>query len=765
MASTGSQELAFTYSQQGVPIFVGQDYELWSVLMKTLFVSHELWDIVEEGFASLTTEEVGALTNAQKKEHKENKTKDAKALSFMHQGVSRAILPRITCASIAKDAWQILKNQFGGHEKVITIKVSSAVNQIKGYGDNLEEKKIIEKVLRCLPAKFEHIVAAIEESKDLSKLTLDELMGSLEAHEKRMSRFSNQSWEQTFQGKVNISQKEDDTLQQKKKEPIQRPSRGRGRGRYLSFQARGHRGGRSSSNSRNSSQNQDSYCRICRKNGHDTNSYWSKCKKCRNTNHSQRDCWYQDGGESREANFTEEIKKNETDQVFYSCLNSQQQLENIWYVDSGCSNHMSGNKNMFVDLDESYSSELLKKNYKVEFNNDLCIIIDKQKKFTVASIKMTPNKSLSSQFANSSESCVEEYLKRGSQSLAFEIRKAHVKDVSLAKMHRLPFPKISYRAKVPLELVHADVCEPMQTPSINNYRYFLLFVDDYTRMMWVYILKEKSEAFPKFIEFKTLVENQNGKKIKILRTDRGGEFNGKTFMDFCKEKGIQRQLTVRYSPQQNGVAERKNRTIVEMARSMMAGKGLPKSFWAEAINTTFYFLNRSPTKALPNKTPYEAWYRRKPQVQHLKVFGCIAYYHIPSQQREKFDKKGEKLIFIGYSDESKGFRFINPKTNKLIISRDVIFNEEQSWSRGDDQKMKTTLEYPIEPLSTTHLSGFIKLSAIRKQANGDGKSYVNLLLYVDKTQKQNQLQIEQSQLIKNCNPSSCFSSNLKQRRR
>lgn len=137
-----------------------------------------------------------------------------------------------------------------------------------------------------------------------------------------------------------------------------------------------------------------------------------------------------------------------------------------------------------------------------------------------------------------------------------------------------------------------------------------------------------------FLQFKALLERQSGKEIKILRTDRGGEFIYTPFLDYCKEKGIERHLTVRHTPQQNGVAERKNRTIVEMARSMLKGKGLPNKFWAEAINTAVYFLNRSPTKAVQNKTPYEAWHKQKPQVNFLKVFGGIAYALIPSQKRE-----------------------------------------------------------------------------------------------------------------------------------
>uniref|UniRef100_A0A2N9G9X7 Uncharacterized protein n=1 Tax=Fagus sylvatica TaxID=28930 RepID=A0A2N9G9X7_FAGSY len=116
--------------------------------------------------------------------------------------------------------------------------------------------------------------------------------------------------------------------------------------------------------------------------------------------------------------------------------------------------------------------------------------------------------------------------------------------------------------------------------------------------------------------------------------------------------------------------------------------------WAEAVHTAIYILNRSPTKAVLNKTPFEAWHKQKPMVNQLKVFGCIAYAHIPSQEREKFDKKGEKYIFIGYNDESKGFRLLNPKSNKLVVSRDVIFDEVESWQWEDNLQESRNFEVP-----------------------------------------------------------------------
>ena len=165
-------------------------------------------------------------------------------------------------------------------------------------------------------------------------------------------------------------------------------------------------------------------------------------------------------------------------------------------------------------------------------------------------------------------------------------------------------------------------------------------------MSWVYFLKSKSETFQNFRIFKAMVEKQSGKSIKVLRTDRGGEFLSNEFNYFCEENGIRRELTAPYTPEQKGVVEHKNRTVVEMARSLLKGKDLPNQYWAEAVASTVYFLNFSPTKAVQNITPYEAWKGTKPTVSHLKVFSSIAYALLDSQNRKKLDEKLMKCIFI-----------------------------------------------------------------------------------------------------------------------
>ena len=152
------------------------------------------------------------------------------------------------------------------------------------------------------------------------------------------------------------------------------------------------------------------------------------------------------------------------------------------------------------------------------------------------------------------------------------------------------------------------------------------------------------------------------------------------FNEFCKENGIRRQLTTAYTPQQNGVAERKNRTVMNLVRSMLAEKKIPKTFWPEALHWSIYVLNRSPTAAIPDMTPEEVWTGMRPSVEHFRVFGCIAHAHIPDARRTKLENKSRCCVLLGVSEESKGYRLYDPISKTIVVSRDVIFKEEKHWN-------------------------------------------------------------------------------------
>ena len=180
-------------------------------------------------------------------------------------------------------------------------------------------------------------------------------------------------------------------------------------------------------------------------------------------------------------------------------------------------------------------------------------------------------------------------------------------DCMVGKKHRDAISKKSlWRASQRLQLVHSDIFGPIKLVSDSKKRYFISFTDDYSRKMWIYFLVEKSEAFITFKNYKNLVEKEMGAFIRCLHTDRGGEFMSLEFNNFCRVNGISRQLTAAFTPQQNGVAERRNRTIMNMVRSMLSEKQIPKRFWPEAANWTVHVLNRSPTLAVKDMTPEEA---------------------------------------------------------------------------------------------------------------------------------------------------------------
>jgi transposase InsO family protein len=370
--------------------------------------------------------------------------------------------------------------------------------------------------------------------------------------------------------------------------------------------------------------------------------------------------------------------------------------------------------------------QLIEKGYKVLFEGASCKIYDrKPSRKLISEIYMTPNRmfpltlrtaNLSQPYAQSASTLNEtmvwhtrfghlpfqslSLLQKNSMVKGLPIFKEQIppcESCILGKHKRTSFPQSSNQAKQHLELVHTDLCGPMQTESIGGSFYFLTFIDDFSRKIWIYFLRHKSETFTKFKEFKAEAEKQSGKFLKVLRSDGGGEYNSREFANFCKSQGIIMQATTRYTPQQNGVAERKNQTIMNMARTLLKEKCLSNTFWAEAVACSVYLLNRSPTTSLQMKVPQEAWSGTKLNVAHLRTFGCIAYAHIPSELRKKLDDRSEKCIFTGYSETSKAYRLYNPITKKLILSRDVQFLENQFWNDSENQQVDS--QNPLLPSS------------------------------------------------------------------
>src|SRR6266567_3638471 len=244
------------------------------------------------------------------------------------------------------------------------------------------------------------------------------------------------------------------------------------------------------------------------------------------------------------------------------------------------------------------------------------------------------------------------------------------------KMHELPHvSKTIISSKRVLELLHMDLFGPPSHASLGGKNYCLVIVDDYSRYTWVYFFKHKYETQQNVIDLANEVQRRYGQEILTIRSDNGTEFKNYTLNGFLSDKGIRHQYSSPYTPQQNGVAERKNRTLMDMARTMLAEFKSPYNFWAEAINTACHLSNRIYLRKGLNKTPYEILTGNKPHIKYIRVFGCKCFYLNKGVHLSKFESKALEGIFVGYAAESHAFRIFDKLTGRVVEVSNVRFDE------------------------------------------------------------------------------------------
>lgn len=268
-----------------------------------------------------------------------------------------------------------------------------------------------------------------------------------------------------------------------------------------------------------------------------------------------------------------------------------------------------------------------------------------------------------------------------------------------AKQTRAPHTKPASRAERVLGRIFSDLHGPLPVEGRGGYKYWVTFIDDKSRYKAVYFLRKKSDTLQAFKEYKTLVENQLDLKIQCLRDDKGGEYMSAEFDALCTEHGIRREHTIRDTPQQNGVAERYNRTLAEGITALLLEARLPMSMWVDAASTFTYVHNRLPSTSLTGVTPFELWSGKKPSVSLLRVWGCLAYVHVQKDQRKSFESHTRKCIFIRYALNYKGWVFWDPETQKEVVSDSAMFNEQVFPGR---MRAKS-----LPPIIPAHLGNFL----------------------------------------------------------
>ncbi|WZY99333.1 hypothetical protein YC2023_071662 [Brassica napus] len=235
------------------------------------------------------------------------------------------------------------------------------------------------------------------------------------------------------------------------------------------------------------------------------------------------------------------------------------------------------------------------------------------------------------------------------------------------------------------DLIHSDVWTA-PCLSRDSYKYFVTFIDEKSKYTWLTLIQTKDRVLDAFRNFQTYVTNHYHAKIKILRSDNGGEYTSHAFKQHLSQHGILHQTSCPYTPQQNGVAERKNRHLMEVARSLMFQSNVPKRFWSDAVATACYLINRTPTKVLNEKAPFEVLNRYKPALDYLRVFGCLCFVLKPGEMINKLEARSTKAVFIGYSATQKGYKCYDPIARRVLVSRDVKFLEDRGYYEEKNQE-------------------------------------------------------------------------------
>ncbi|RVW81338.1 Retrovirus-related Pol polyprotein from transposon TNT 1-94 [Vitis vinifera] len=248
----------------------------------------------------------------------------------------------------------------------------------------------------------------------------------------------------------------------------------------------------------------------------------------------------------------------------------------------------------------------------------------------------------------------------------------------LGKHTRVSFPKrLNNRAKSPFELVHTDVWGPCRTASTLGFQYFVTFIDDYSRCTWLFLMKNRAELFSIFQKFYTEIQTQFNISIRVLRSDNAREYFSAQFTSFMSHHGILHQSSCAHTPQQNGVAERKNRHLVETARTLLLHSHVPFRFWGDAVLTACYLINRMPSSVLHDQIPHSLLFPDQPlYFLPPRVFGCTCFVHILTPGQDKLSAKAMKCLFLGYSRLQKGYRCYSLETHRYFISADVTFFED-----------------------------------------------------------------------------------------
>ncbi|XP_049318346.1 uncharacterized protein LOC105224069 isoform X1 [Bactrocera dorsalis] len=708
------------------------NYDSWSIQLKSVLVHQELWSVA-------SGETPCPEADADGKNVLMWKAKDEKATATIILSITTMQIAHVKNSKTSNEAWNTLReiHRPKGPVRKVTLfkrllamrmsddecvqqyvcKFTSLAEKLEEIGVGLQEEFFVIMLLASLPKSFENLVVALESRDELPKLNSIKIK-LIEEGERRKSCVTKNT-----EGSVQAFMVRESSIKKNSSTNLK-----------LNEVS-------SASNNNNKNKRHNMKCYSCGKKGH----FAAQCREKQNVQKQQNsdnnrsnglfaaisknllhtEAWCVDSGASSHLCcdrdkfsefelYEEEIILAGDNKMLAAGRGIVRLQTNMFDVTLVKVLFVPGLQCNFISVSKAVNS-----GYKVEFTRNEAMIKNKR-----GDVILSANKVCDLFIFEPNKNQLFFACKPNHEAMKWHSRYGHLNFASLRKLSnnnmvrgmkvnipadiqcvlcmsnkcsQRPYNKSDSRAEEILGLIHTDVCGPMRHESIGGAKYVLTFTDDKTRFVFVYFLRRKDEVLEKFKDFKQMIECQTEKRIKMLRSDNGTEFVHNAFNKFLKEHGIVRQLTVPYTPQQNGVAERLNRTLIEMARCMVVSSGVNESLWVEAVNTAVYLRNRASTKALNAMTQYEACYGYKPVVGHLRTFGSLAIA-LDKKQKDKFKPRGKEYVMVGYSDTSKAYRLYDKQTGRLIVSRDVYFVESISAKQHDGLNMKVAEGVQVHPI-------------------------------------------------------------------
>ncbi|KAE8704478.1 hypothetical protein F3Y22_tig00110450pilonHSYRG00264 [Hibiscus syriacus] len=680
----------------GIKKLNNKNYNTWATCMESYLQGQDLWEVVGGGEVTQpATEDANGIL-------RKWKIKAGKAMFALKTTIEEEMLEHIRDAKTPKEAWdtfvtlfskrndtklQLLENELlSMAQRDMAVaqyfhKVKSICREISELDPTaaIGEARIKRIIVHGLRPEYRGFVAAVQGwPTQPSLVEFENLLAGQEAMAKQM-------------GGVSLKGEEEALYTSKSRGTFQRYT---GNGskkdgdKVKNYQGKGgpHSGG--ASKNRGNSRKFDGKCYNCGKMGHMAKDCWTKKKLVESNTATSCSKENSEDGWDAEALFATE----EEELALTVTTPERIDYKNDWIVDSGCSNHMTGDKQKLQNLSEYNGGRVV-----VTTDNSRLpithighyVLFGPQDVKVYRDVKITETptmegRRLESIYVMSAESAYVDRTRKNETSDLWHMRLGHVSYSKLSvmvkksmlkglpqldvrtdtvcagcqygKAHQLPYDESKFKAKEPLDLVHSDVFGPVKQQSISGMRYMVTFIDDFSRYVWVFFMKEKSDTFSKFKEFRDSAEGEVGKKICCLRTDNGGEYRSNEFSQYLRECRIRHQYTCANTPQQNGVVERKNRHLAEICRSMLHAKNVSGRFWAEAMRTAAFVINRLP-------------------------------------QPSKFDKKAVRCIFVGYDSQRKGWKCCDPISGRCYTLRNMVFDEASSWWSSEKEVLPDSREF------------------------------------------------------------------------